>query len=280
LRLTILGSGTSHGIPMIACDCAVCTSTDVRDKRTRTSALISFRETASENSNARIDQRRAKTEDPESPPLRHVLIDTAPELRLQCLANDVRHVDAILFTHTHADHVVGLDDVRRFTGFRGPALPIYGSPETLRRLQQMFDYAFTDDPDYPSAKPNLAGVPVTGPFELFGRTIMPIPYAHGPTQVLGYRIGTVAYCPDCSLIPEESLDLLAGLDVLVLDALRRRPHPTHFNLEQAVAAAQQIGARRTYFTHIAHELGHAATNAELPAGMELAYDGLVCEIVE
>ncbi|MEW6249228.1 MAG: MBL fold metallo-hydrolase [Planctomycetota bacterium] len=290
LRLTILGSGTSHGIPMIACDCAVCTSPDPRDRRTRTSALFSFPEltAATGRSGAPVDPppgRRATSENPESgiespaeaPVLRHVLIDTAPELRLQCLANDVRRVDALLFTHTHADHVVGLDDVRRFT-FRGPALPVYGSAETLARVRQMFDYAFTDDPEYPSAKPNLSSSPITGPFELFGRRVVPIPYAHGPTEVLGFRIGSAAYCPDCSAIPEESRRLLADLDVLVLDALRRRPHPTHFNLEQAVAEARRIGARRTYFTHITHELGHAATNAELPPGMELAYDGLVCEV--
>ncbi len=262
MRLTILGSGTSHGIPMIACDCAVCASADPRDKRSRTSAVFSYPDAA------------------QPATMRHVLIDTSPELRLQCLACNVRHVDAILFTHAHADHVAGLDDVRRFTGFRGPALPVYGSAATLGRVRQMFDYAFMDDPEYPSAKPNLRPVEVTGPFELFGRTVVPIPYAHGATQVLGYRIGAAAYCPDCSGIPEQSLALLTGLDVLVLDALRRRPHPTHFNLEQAVAAARRIAARRTYFTHIAHELGHAATNAELPAGMELAYDGLVCEIAE
>lgn len=238
---------------MIACRCPVCTSADPRDRRTRTSALLSF------------DGH-------------HVLVDTAPELRLQCLACDVTHVDAVLYSHAHADHVVGLDDVRRFNDRSGVPLPVYAGAEALRRLQVMFAYAFRDDPDYPSAKPNLCPVEVTGPFEVCGRRVTPIPYAHGPTTVLGYRIGNVAYCPDCSFMPAESRALLAGLDVLVLDALRRRPHPTHFNLEQAVAEAERIGARRTYFTHIAHELGHAQTNAELPAGMELAYDGLVCEV--
>jgi phosphoribosyl 1,2-cyclic phosphate phosphodiesterase len=252
LRLTILGSGTSHGIPMIACDCPVCTSADPRDRRTRTSALFSF------------DGH-------------HVLIDTAPELRLQCLAQDVQRVHAILLTHAHADHVTGLDDVRRFNHVLGGPLDVYSAAAALARVQRMFDYAFCDDPDYPSAKPQLRAVAVTGPFMLFGRRVTPIPYQHGPTPVLGYRIGDIAYCPDCSFVPDESRTLLADLDVLVLDALRRRPHPTHFNLEQAVAEAQRIGARRTYFTHIAHELGHAATNAELPPGLELAYDGLVCD---
>jgi phosphoribosyl 1,2-cyclic phosphate phosphodiesterase len=252
LRLTILGSGTSHGIPMIACDCPVCTSPDPRDRRLRTSALFSYSG-------------------------HQVLVDTAPELRLQCLAQNVRQVDAILMTHAHADHVTGLDDVRRFNDLRGTALDVHGDRETLQRVRRMFAYAFSDDPDYPSAKPQLRAVEVSEAFALFGRQVVPVPYVHGPTTVLGYRIGDIAYCPDCSFMPAESRALLAGLDVLVLDALRRRPHPTHFNLEQAIAEAERIGARKTYFTHIAHELGHAAVEAELPAGMKLAYDGLVCE---
>ncbi len=252
VRLTILGSGTSHGIPMIACPCAVCTSPDPHDHRTRTSVLVSFDD-------------------------HHVLIDTAPELRLQCLANNVTRVDAVLYTHAHADHIVGLDDVRRFNDILGGPLNIYANAPTLQRLQTMFSYAFTDDPDYPSAKPVLRPVELNGPFALFGREIIPIPYAHGPTTVLGFRIGNIAYCPDCNGIPPASRALLEGLDVLVLDALRRRPHPTHFNLDEAIVEARRIGARRTYFTHIAHELPHAATNAALPPTFELAYDGLVCE---
>lgn len=252
LRLTILGSGTSHGIPMIACACPVCTSPDPRDRRTRTSAVFSYEG-------------------------RHILVDTAPELRLQCVAQGITRVDAVLFTHAHADHVIGLDDVRRFNDLLGLPLDLYGSAATLARVRDMFEYAFTDDSDYPSAKPDLRTVPIMGPFELFGRRVIPVPYRHGPSQVLGFRIGDVAYCPDCNFIPETSRALLADLDVLVLDGVRRRPHATHFNLEQAIEEARRIGARRTYFTHIAHELGHAQTNAALPDGMQLAYDGLVCE---
>jgi phosphoribosyl 1,2-cyclic phosphate phosphodiesterase len=252
VRLTILGSGTSHGVPMIGCDCGVCTSSDPRDRRTRTSALFSYND-------------------------HHVLIDTGPELRLQCVAQNVRRVDAILYTHCHADHVVGLDDVRRFNWLQRTPLNVYGDATTLGRLREMFGYAFTEDLSYPSAKPDLHAITIDGPFELFGTTVRPIRYFHGPLPVFGYRIGSVAYCPDCSRIPDDARPLLTGLDLLVLDGLRRRPHPTHFNLEQAVAEAQRIGARQTYFIHIAHELPHAATNAELPAGMELAYDGLVCE---
>lgn len=251
LQLTILGSGTSHGIPMIACDCPVCTSTDPRDQRTRTAAVFSF------------DGH-------------HLLVDTPPELRLQCIARNITRLDAILYTHAHADHVVGLDDVRRFNHLQGTSLAVYGNAPTLTRVQKMFAYAFRDDPDYPSAKPHLHALEVTGPFDLCGRRVIPIPYRHGATAVLGWRVGDVAYCPDCNHIPDESRPLLARLDVLVLDALRRRPHPTHFNLEQAVEEARRIGARRTYFTHIAHELAHAETNAALPDGMELAWDGLVC----
>ncbi|MBK9118854.1 MAG: MBL fold metallo-hydrolase [Phycisphaerales bacterium] len=235
---------------MIGCSCAVCTSEDLRDRRTRPSAVFT------------VGKRR-------------LLIDTAPELRLQCLAVGLEDIDALLYTHAHADHIVGLDDVRIFNARRGGPLPVFASAETLRRLQAMFRYAFVDDPAYPSAKPQLTPHEITGPFEFDGVRVLPLPYAHGPTQVLGFRVGNIAYCPDCNALPDATRTLLAGLDVLVLDALRRRPHPTHFNLAQAVAEAHRIGARRTYFTHIAHELGHAAVNAELPAGMELAYDGLV-----
>ncbi len=252
VRLTILGSGTSHGVPMIGCDCAVCTSSDPRDRRTRTSAVFTL-------------------------PGGNILIDTGPELRLQAVAQRIRSIDAILYTHHHADHVVGLDDVRRFNWLRGRELDVFANAATLEHLRGMFRYAFEDDPDYPSAKPNLRAHVVDGPIELCGVPVIPLRYLHGELPVLGYRVGAIAYCPDCSYIPDETHELLRGLDVLVLDALRRRPHPTHFNLEQAVREARRIGARRTYFTHIAHELGHAEAEAELPDNMRLAYDGLVCD---
>jgi phosphoribosyl 1,2-cyclic phosphate phosphodiesterase len=250
VKFVFLGTGTSHGIPMIGCDCPVCTSADPRDKRSRPSVLVQWNNV-------------------------NVLVDTAPELRLQCLANDVTHIEAVLFTHHHADHVTGLDDLRRFNWIQRTALPCYGSALTLRKLQEMFSYAFRQDDKYPSAKPDLALHPVDGPFEIGGREVVPIPLLHGRMPVLGFRFGPVAYCTDCSFIPPESMALLEGLDTLVLDALRRRPHPTHFNLEQAIEWAQQIGARQTYFTHIAHELGHQSTNEELPPNMHLAHDSLV-----
>jgi phosphoribosyl 1,2-cyclic phosphate phosphodiesterase len=252
IRLIVLGSGTSHGIPMIGCDCAVCKSADPLDRRTRTSVVFQY-----DGYN--------------------LLVDTSPELRLQCVACDIRRVDAILFTHYHADHIVGLDDVRRFNWIQDQPIPLYGNEATIKRLCQAFRYAFVSDPDYPSAKPDLQTVILDGPLTLGGRQVTPIPLLHGPMEVNGFRVGNIAYCTDCNRIPEPSYDLLRDLDVLVLDACRRKPHATHFNLEQAVEEAHRIGARRTYFTHIAHEISHAETNAELPAGMELAYDGLVCE---
>jgi len=250
LNVTILGSGTSHGVPMIACDCAVCLSSDPHDKRTRPSIVIRYDTTS-------------------------LLVDTSPELRLQCLANDVRRADAVLYTHHHIDHVAGLDDLRRFNWVQDQALPCYGQAETLERLRTMFTYVFEHDSDYPSAKPRLTLHEIKGPFEIGGRTIKPIPLLHGNLAVLGFRVGNFAYCTDVSRIPESSWPLLEGLDVLVLDALRKRPHPTHFNLDQAVEHAHKIGAKRTYFTHIAHELPHAETNRQLPKGMALAHDGLV-----
>ncbi len=253
MRISVLGSGTSHGVPMIACDCAVCTSGDPRDRRTRPSIHIAWGE-------------------------RGLLIDTSPELRLQCIACGVKRCDAVLFTHHHIDHVAGLDDLRRFNWLQKAVLPCYAAEATLARLRQMFAYVFEHDPEYPSHKPQLELRRIEGPIEVCGREVTPIPLLHGRMPVLGFRLGRFAYCTDVSEIPGESWRLLEGLDVLILDALRQRPHPTHFNLEQAVEAARRIGAGRTYFTHIAHELPHAATNAGLPRGMELAYDGLALDV--
>jgi phosphoribosyl 1,2-cyclic phosphate phosphodiesterase len=207
-----------------------------------------------------------------------VLVDAAPELRLQCVACEVRHVNAILLTHHHADHVVGLDDVRRFNWLQQGELPVYGLPKTLERIRQMFWYAFIDDPDYPSSKPSLKLIPIDGDIELSGHRITVVPLTHGRMPVLGFRFNNFAYCTDVNFIPDESLSLLRGLEVLVLDGLRRRPHPTHFNLAQAVEWAGRIGARQTYFTHIAHELKHAETNAELPDNMQLGYDGQTIDL--
>lgn len=261
LTITVLGSGTSHGIPMIACDCAVCTSSDPHDKRSRPSVAVSY------------PAQGLRDRDGASRDRVTVLIDTSPELRLQCLANDIRSVDAVLYTHHHIDHLAGLDDLRRFNWVQDQIIPCYSQPETLDRLRTMFSYAFEHDPEYPSAKPRLTLEAIDGPFDIGGRLITPVPLLHGSLPVLGFRVGKFAYCTDVSEIPRASMPLLEGLDVLILDAVRKRPHPTHFNLEQAVEEARRIRAKQTYFTHIAHELGHEETNRGLPAGMALAYDG-------
>jgi phosphoribosyl 1,2-cyclic phosphate phosphodiesterase len=253
IRVILLGTGTSHGVPMIGCDCPVCTSPDSHDKRTRSSILIQLEGGS-------------------------ILVDTTPELRMQCLANNINRVDAVLFTHAHADHVAGLDDLRRFNWLQRSPLTCYGDAGTLATIERMFPYAFDHKSSYISSKPQLHLQVITESFILFDEQIVPIPLFHGPMPVLGFRIGNFAYCTDCSVIPDTSRALLEGLEVLVLDALRHKPHPTHFTLAQAVEAAQQIAARQTYFTHIAHELGHVETNQSLPAGMALGYDGQVIEL--
>ena len=254
MRFTLLGTGTSHGIPMIGCDCPVCTSDDPHDRRTRVSIHVEYDDGFC------------------------ILVDAAPELRLQCVANNIRRVDAVLMTHHHADHITGLDDIRRFNWLQKKTMPIHGMPETLDRLRQMFWYAFITDPDYPSSKPAIELIPIDGELDFDGRRIIPVPLMHGPMPVLGFRFGNFAYCTDCSFISDESMALLQDLDVLILDALRRRPHPTHFNLEQALDWAARIGAKQTFFTHIAHELKHAETNAALPPHTQLAHDNQIIEL--
>jgi len=254
VQAIILGCGTSHGVPMIGCDCAVCTSDNPRDKRTRTSCLVRVGET-------------------------HLPIDTAPELRLQCVANGINRVDAVLFTHHHADHVTGLDDLRRFNWLTKRSMSCYGTERTLAGVRRMFSYAFEPAPDSPHSRPRLNPVLLDGsPLEIGGTRVVPLPLMHGPLPVLGFRIGRLAYCTDCNQIPDESMALLNDLDALVLGALRRDPHPAHFTLDEAVDVAKQIGAARTFFTHTTHQLGYAETNSYLPNGMELAYDGLSIDV--
>jgi phosphoribosyl 1,2-cyclic phosphate phosphodiesterase len=260
--VTVLGSGTSHGVPAIGCDCAVCRSTDLRDRRTRPSILIEPRSAAG----------------PLPGDVRSILVDTSTDLRMQALANDVRRVDAILFTHLHADHVLGLDETRRYNQMQKSAIPCYGHAETVAGLRRMFDYIFGQPRQKGGGVPQLRLFPVAGAFCMSGIEIVPVPLLHGELTVLGYRIGTFAYMTDCNRIPDESWPLLDGVNVVILDALRERPHPTHFSLSEAVAVVRQIGADRAYFTHICHDLPHAATCARLPAGMQLAYDGLVLEV--
>jgi phosphoribosyl 1,2-cyclic phosphate phosphodiesterase len=253
VRLTFLGSGTSHGVPMIGCRCAVCTSPDPRDTRFRPSVLLAL------DSGARV------------------LIDTTPDLRSQALRHGVDRVDAVLYTHSHADHILGFDEIRRFNVLSGREMPIYGDARTIDDLKTTFRYAFARLPENGGGIPEVRPHEVTGPFTVEGQPVTPVPILHGPRPILGYRFGPLAYVTDCSAIPDPSLPLLAGLDVLVLSALRHRPHPTHFTLAQAIDAAARLGAARTYLTHMCHDLGHEETSRRLPATVELAYDGLVIE---
>jgi len=254
VRVLFLGTGTSHGVPAIGCDCSVCRSTDPRDQRLRSSIYLEC-----------DDGLR-------------VLVDTTTDLRQQALRYDIRRVDAILYTHAHADHIMGLDDVRRFNMMSGRAMPIYAEASTLADLRRTFDYVFRSTAPKGGGVPELLLWTLGGPFCLGRQQIVPVPIEHGRWRILGFRIGGFAYLTDCSGIPAASMPLLENLDVLVIDALRKKPHPTHFTVDQAVATSRQIGARQTYFTHIAHDLGHADVSAELPGGCALAYDGLTLDV--
>jgi phosphoribosyl 1,2-cyclic phosphate phosphodiesterase len=250
VELLFLGTGTSAGVPMIACHCPVCDSTDPRDKRMRPSVVISSAG-------------------------KQVLVDVTPEVRLQCVANRIDFIEAVVLTHGHADHLMGMDDLRRFNAVRNGPLDVWGDERTFRTVDRCFGYAFKEpDPANKLFRPRLIRRDITGPFELAGMRWTPIPLFHGEMPVLGFRIGRVAYCTDVNRIPDESYPLLEGLDVLVLDALALKSHATHFSLQEAVEQAQRIKAGRTYFTHIAHGLGHEATSKMLPEGIFLGYDGL------
>jgi phosphoribosyl 1,2-cyclic phosphate phosphodiesterase len=252
IELLFLGSGTSAGIPLIGCHCPVCSSSDPHDKRTRPSVVISYG------------------------PYR-VLVDTTPELRIQCIAQGVERIDAVVFTHAHADHVMGLDDVRRFNMLSGLPLDVWADDATHQALQRCFGYAFAPPaPDAESFRPHLRKrlIAEDQAFEVAGRKWTPIRLMHGKLSVLGFRVGRLAYCTDVSEIPEESFDKLHNLDVLVLDALHPKPHAKHFSIGQAIAAAQRIGAKQTFFTHMTHSISHAEVEASLPPGIHLSYDGL------
>ncbi len=251
-QFILLGTGTSVGVPSLGCGCPVCRSDDPRDKRTRTSAILGL-------------------------PEGNLLIDTGPDLRTQLLREGIGIVHAVVYTHEHADHVFGLDDLRIMPFYLQHEVPLYCEEVVEHRIRQAYDYAFDGRQEtHPGAIPRLAFHRIgLEPFEVLGAPIIPLRLQHGPRfQVLGFRIGKIAYCTDTNHIPESTLPLLQNLDVLIVDALRQRPHVTHFSLPEAVEVAQRIQAKRTYFIHVCHELGHAETNAMLPAGMELAYDGL------
>jgi phosphoribosyl 1,2-cyclic phosphate phosphodiesterase len=257
MRLTFLGTGTSFGVPQIGCGCAVCRSADPRDKRTRTGAVV--------EANGSF-----------------ILIDTPPELRLQLLAGGFDRVDAVIYTHEHADHINGIDDLRMFSVRQRRPLPIYGSPETMRRLRTSFSYIFDESvlPYEGTSKPALAlhELEPGRPVQVVGVDVLPLGFQHGHLRVLGYRMGPLAYITDVKAIPTSERDRLHDLDVLVLNALWWRPHPTHLSISEAVDIARDLGARRTYLTHLTHDTGHAELAAQLPGGIFPAYDGLSLEI--
>lgn len=257
MRLTFLGTGTSFGVPQIGCECAVCRSTDPRDKRTRSGAVL-------EASGSTI------------------LIDTPPELRLQLLSGGFTKIDAVMYTHEHADHINGIDDLRIFSVRRREPLPIYGPGETLERLRTSFNYIFDDAvrPYEGTSKPSLRSHE-TQPGQAMtvaGIEVLPLAFQHGHVRVFGYRFGNLAYITDVKSIPAAERESLKGLDVLVLNALWWRPHPTHLSIEEAVETARALGARRTYLTHLTHETGHVALETQLPTGIFPAYDGLTVEV--
>ena len=252
-RITFLGTGTSHGVPMIGCTCAVCGSSDPRDRRWRPSVYLEL-------------------------PGVSVLVDTSTDLRSQALRFGVPRVDAILFTHSHADHVMGLDEVRRYNALQGAPIPCYADPHTAAELRRTFAYIFEPPTQVGGGLPRIDLFEIAGAFDLGGHLIVPVPLLHGRREILGYRIGGLAYLTDCSAIPESSFPLLEGVELLVVDALRDRPHPTHFTVSQALDVVARVGPARALFTHIAHDLPHAETCARLlPRGAELAYDGLTLD---
>lgn len=251
-EIIMLGTGTSHGVPMVGCRCPVCLSENPKNQRTRSSILVKG-------------------------PAGNILVDTTPELRIQLTRERVDLVHAALFTHGHADHIFGLDDLRQFGFLLDRDIPLYCEETVARQLRQAYSYAFAPpvDPQRRGAIPRFEMRPLdTTPVAVLGTLIRPIRLIHGRLPMLGFRFGNAAYCTDVSEIPEESWPLLTGLDTLILDALRYRPHSTHFNIEQALEVVQRVRPRRTYFTHICHDLDHDTVNRDLPPGVELAYDGL------
>lgn len=251
MKITILGSGTSTGVPMVGCRCPVCSSTDPRDCRSRASLLISHQGYS-------------------------ILVDTSTDLRMQMLRQGVERIDGVLFTHAHADHVNGIDDLRGFHFLHRTVIPCYGSKAAMERLKSGFRYIFTRD-DGATHPPLMEAVVTDGPFELFGLAVVPVPLEHGGGFSCGYRIGDFAYLTDCSGIPADSRELLRGVHTVVIDGLRWTPHPFHYNITGAIEAARNIGASRIILTHLTHEVSHAES-VRLPEGVEFAYDGMSFEM--
>lgn len=255
MRLTFLGCGTSVGVPAIGCACATCTSDEPRNRRLRASVWLEAGGLS-------------------------LLIDTSPDLRQQALTHKISRVDGVLYTHAHADHTLGMDDLRIYNFRQKRAIPVYGSARTIGDLQKTFWYVVERE-DYPGSRPGIEFlVRPPEPFEVQGLTITPIPLFQHTLPIYGYRVGNLCYITDCSRVPDESWALLEGLDALIVNALRPDPHPTHFSVSQALEFAARVGAKRTIFTHMNHELEYRALRKELPEGVEPAYDGMKVEVGE
>lgn len=252
MRIIFLGTGTSQGVPIIGCDCPVCTSDDPRNHRARPSVWIEYGG-------------------------KHVVIDTPAEFRLQAIRFGLPRLDALLYTHAHADHVFGIDDIRRFNQMQREVIPLYASETTLNGLTQMAGYIF-DRTIESWALPKADPIVIDGPFELFGKSVEPLLVWHGRLPVTAFRLGTFAYVTDCNEIPPETMERLQGLDLLVLDALRHRPHPTHLSIEEALEVVRATRPKRALFTHLSHEVDHETTERSLPEGVGLAYDGLAVHV--
>lgn len=247
-RLTVLGSGTSMGVPTIGCDCAVCHSSDSRDRRTRPSIMVEY--------NGRL-----------------VVIDTTPDFREQAIRECIRHVDAVLYTHTHADHILGIDDLRPLSFHQAEKIPLYARPEAADFLRNMFRYIFEADYKFGGiARVELKNI--DGPIDLFGARFEPIAVIHGDTEIYGFRFGSAAYLTDFSNVPGTSLQRLTNLDILFLDALRHKPHPTHSTVANSLRIVNELQPKRAFFTHICHDLPHEETNTTLPPNVRLSYDGM------
>ncbi len=249
--LTVLGSGTSMGVPTIGCGCKVCTSSDARDRRTRPSIMLEY--------GGHV-----------------VLIDSTPDFREQALREKITRIDAVLYTHAHADHILGLDDLRPLTFKREQKLPLYADDNTAKIIERMFAYVFDPESTY-STRPQVTLHRLNGTLELFGAKFQHLKVLHGDSEITAYRFGTAAYLTDFSSIPDSTMEALHGLDLLFLDALRRRPHPTHSSLDESLKVVEKLAPRRAFFVHMSHDLGHEETNASLPAHIRLAHDGLKLE---
>lgn len=251
IKITVLGSGTSMGVPTIACDCPTCTSDDPKDNRTRSSLLIQSDSTT-------------------------VLIDTSSDFRAQMLKHKIRKIDAILFTHHHFDHISGFDDIRPLNFFNKQIMPVYATPKTFKELKRVFIYAFEEPEQVGGGVPHLEMINIEPyiPFRIGDIEFMPIRLLHGKLEVIGFIVNNFAYCTDTNFIPEESMELLRGKDYLIIDALRHEKHETHYCLRESLEIAEKLGIKQTYFTHIAHQIKHGDVESCLPKGRNLAYDGL------